>query len=73
MGDGNPLSTEDGCQASKDQVKCVQDWAIGCLKELKTGCQEGEGWKKTVLRVVELSSGNPGFYLAAAKVEGYEV
>jgi len=59
----------------------AKDWAINCLKEPETGRQEGEGKRKTMLRVIELSSdptlprsgfrAAQRFYLGSVKVEEY--
>jgi len=67
-------------QVSREQAEGVKDWALDCLKEPKTGC-DGDGRKKKMLRVVELSSFlNPlgynystKFCPGPAKVEEYEV
>jgi hypothetical protein len=42
----------------REQVDSAKDLAINCLKELETGCLEGEGRKKTTVRVIELVAGS---------------
>ena len=54
-------------------MKAVKDSVIHCLKP-KTGCQEGEGRKKFMVRIIELGSERLSpFYLGSVKVEEYEV
>jgi hypothetical protein len=56
------------------QVDGARDAAIRCLKEPETGCREGEGRRKTALRVIGLVSGpSQSFYMESVKVEEYEV
>jgi hypothetical protein len=57
-----------------EQVDRVRDVAISCLKEAETRCREGEGRRKTTLRVIGLVSGpSRSFYMESVKVEEYEV
>jgi len=42
--------TEPQKQVLREQIRCVKELAIDCLKELEAGCQQGEGRKKTALR-----------------------
>jgi len=37
-------------QSLREEIQGVKDWTIDCLKEPETGCQEGEGREKVVLR-----------------------
>ena len=62
-------------QVLREHVDGAKDVAINCLKELDTGCREGEGRKKTTVRVVELVAGSPypSFHLDSVMVEVYEV
>ena len=59
----------------REQVDSAKDLAINCLRELETGCREGEGRKKTMVRVVELdvNSRCPNFHLDSVRVEECEV
>ena len=71
-------SAERRKQALGEQVNLLKDWAMECLKKAKPACQEGEGMKKTTLRVIGLGPEHPtaGFYVDHArveKVEEYEV
>ena len=71
-----PLS--DGCiqqlHALGEDLSGVKDLVINCLKEPGRGCREGEGRKKTTVRVVKLVGDPPPYsYLDSAKVEEYEV
>ena len=57
-----------------EQVDGARYVAISCLKMPETGCREGEGRRKTTLRVIGLVSGPPqSFYMESVKVEEYEV
>ena len=57
-----------------DHVDGAKDMAISCLKEPEMGPQEGEGRRKTTVRVIELIAGpSQGFYMESVKVEEYEV
>jgi len=78
----SPFSTERWKRMLSEEVKGVKDWVMGCL-EAKTGSQEGDGKKRTVLRVIGLNSDlilprlRSGalrkFHLGPVKVEEYEV
>jgi hypothetical protein len=56
-------------------VDGVRDLAINCLKGRETGYREGEGRKKTMVRVIERVGGSlyPIFKLDSVRVEEYEV
>jgi len=76
--DGSPTSMERRRQELRTRVKGVKDLVVDCLKKPKTGCQEGEGRKKTTLRVIELDTYRLTGELfldsmRVEKVEGYEV
>lgn len=63
-------------QALREEVKCLKDWAMECLRNPETGREEGAGRKKIALRTIELSSDRPRapkFHLASVKVEECEV
>ena len=53
------------------RTKDLEEWAIDCLKESKTGCRAGEGRNKPTLRVIKFSSRRPS--QSSVKVEEYEV
>lgn len=55
----------------EQEVKGLKDWTIECLKKSKVRRQEGEGRKRTTLRVIELSPDRP--LLGSVEVEVYEV
>ena len=59
----------------REQVKGVKDLAIDSLKKAKVEFREGEGWKKIVVRVIELSPYLPlaGYHLDSVKAEQFEV
>ena len=68
----------------RERTKGVKDWAVGCLKKPTRGDRKGEGRKKIMLRVIELSSvftprpsarmgEPPRFHLGSVKVEECEV
>ena len=61
--------------ALREQVKGVKDLAVDSLKKVKAGCWEGEGRKKTIMRVIELDPYLPpeGYRLDSVKVEVLEV
>jgi len=62
-----------GQQRQISGMKAVKDSVMDCLKP-KAGCQEGEGRKKTMLRIIELGSERRSpFFLGSVKVEEYEV
>jgi hypothetical protein len=69
------LSVRRRRQVLREHVDSAKDVAINCLKELDTGGLEGEGRKKTTVRVVELVAGSPypNFHLNYVRVEEYEV
>jgi hypothetical protein len=62
-------------QVLREHVDSAKDLAISCLKALETGYQEGEGRKKTTVRVIELvaRSPYPNFHLDYVRVEECEV
>ena len=59
----------------EEYMKDLEEWAIDCLrrpttgrsKRAKIGCLEGEGRKRTTLRIIEFSDHHP------MKVREYEV
>ena len=58
----------------RDGLGTGKDLVISCLKEPETGRREGEGKKKTTVRVIELVEGFPPILSpGSAKVEVYEV
>ena len=75
-------STDRWRQALREEMKGAKDWAISCLK-VNTGRQEGDGKKRAILRLIELSPGptlpSPGdhtllkSHLGSVKVEEYEI
>jgi len=67
-------SLEQQKRALREQVNNMKDWAIDCFK-VDMGCQEGEGRKKTTLRVIELNASGTilKFCLDSANVEECEV
>ena len=62
-------------QPQRERVDGVKDLVIRCLREPQTGCQKGEGRKKTTVQVIELaaSGSHPKLYLDSVKAEEYEV
>ena len=44
---------------AREEVEALKKWAVDCLKKSEIGCQEGEGRKKTTLRVIELGPDRP--------------
>ena len=65
-------------QESKEEVNGLKDWAMDCLRKSRTGCQEGEGRKKTMIKVIELGSyvradDLDTSHLDVLEVEEYEV
>jgi len=54
-------------------VKGVRDLAIDRLKKPGTVCQEEEGRKKTMVRVIRLAPNHRRPHLGPVKVEEYEV
>ena len=56
------------------QMRDVGDLAMDCLRKAKAGYPEGEGRKRTTLRVIELSPRHPyaGHHLDSVKVEEFE-
>ena len=61
-------------QALREQVKGVKDLAIESLKA-GAGCREGEGRRKTMVRVIELSPHLPPaeYHLRSVKADEFEV
>ena len=55
---------------TREEVKGLKKWAIGCLKKLEMECQEGEG-RKTTLRVIKLGPDRP--FPGPVQVKVYEV
>ena len=72
---GSSIGTREP-RAEQNQIsgiKAVKDSVIDCLKP-KAECQEGEGRKKIMLRIIELDSERRSpYYLGSVKVEEYEV
>ena len=65
-------------QVLVEEVNGMKDWAMDCLRRPEAECLEGEGRKKIMVRVIELSSetlSHLGVYsrLGSVKVEGCEV
>jgi hypothetical protein len=57
-----------------EHVNAARDMAISCLKGTGMGHREGEGRRKTTVRVVELVAGPAqNFYMESVRVEEYEV
>ena len=54
----------------REELGSGKELVINCLKKPETECREGEGRKKTMVRVVELAEGH---HPASTKVEEYEV
>ena len=72
-GEGDPRMKQRRREL-KEQADGAKDLAINCLKELETGVREGEGRKKTTVRVIELVAGyRRNTHLDSVKVEEYEV
>jgi hypothetical protein len=69
------LSMRQRRRGLRKQVGSAKDLAITCLRELETGCREGEGRKKTTVRVIELAAGShyPKCHLNSVRVEECEV
>ena len=58
----------------RDGLGTGKDLVINCLEEPETGRREGEGKKKTTVRVIELVERSPPILSpGSAKVEEYEV
>ena len=55
----------------REDVEGMKDWVVDCLRKPETGCREGEGRKKTMVKVIELNS--EMVFLGSAEVEEYEV
>jgi len=62
-------------QLFKEQAGGLKGWAMANLKKAETRCLEGEGRKRTTLRVIELSANGSleGSHLDSLTVEEYEV
>ena len=62
-------------QSLREQARGLKDFAIDCLRTSQIKRQEGEGRKRTTIRVVRLSSALPcpDDYLCSVEVEEYEV
>jgi hypothetical protein len=79
--DFNTFQIVHGCRLDysgeglqREQANGAKDVAIKYLKELETGCREGEGRKKTTVRLTKLIAGHrQKAYLDSVKVEVYEV
>ena len=54
-----PLHAKQWEQSRREQTGRMKDFAIDCLKTLKSGRLEGGGRKRTVVRVVRLSLTHP--------------
>jgi len=52
------VQREQQKRAMAEEVECMKDWALDCLKKPETGCREGDGEerKNITMRVVELNS-----------------
>jgi len=66
-------SLEQQSRVLREQAKVVTNLAIDCLKKPGTMCREGDGRKKIMVRVIELSLDHSRSHLGPAKVEEYEV
>jgi hypothetical protein len=72
--DGEELDVKRLRREYVEHVYGAKDAAISCLKEPETGCREGEGRRKTTVRVIELVTGPAqNFYMESVKVEEYEM
>jgi len=74
-GHGPPF-IEQRRQELREVVNDLRDWAMDCLRKSKTGCREGEGGKRTTIRVVELSPYLPlddVYHLDVLEAEDHEV
>ena len=62
-------------QSLGEQAKGPEDFVIDCLKTSQLGRGEGEGRKRTTVRVVRLSSAlpRPNYYPGSVEVEEYGV
>ena len=69
------LHEEQWERSLRKQAKTMKDFAIDCLKKLKSGRQEGEGRNRITVRVVRLSSTlpRPDYYPGSVETEEYEV
>ena len=74
LGSDSPAAMEQRRRQLRARVEGVKDSVIDCLKKLKRGSQEGEGRRRTTLRVIELDTYRlPGeLYLDSMKVEKVE-
>jgi hypothetical protein len=72
--DGEELDVKRLRQEYMEYVYGARDAAISCLKEAETRYREGEGRRKTMVRVIELVAGpSQNLYLESVKVEEYEM
>ena len=62
-------------QSRGEKVRGMKDFAIDCLKTLKSGRHEGDGRKRTMVRVVRLSVTlpHPDYGPGSVEIEKYEV
>ena len=67
ISDNNKLHEELWEQSRMEQARGMKDFAIDCLKTLKSRRHEGEGRKRTVVRMVRVGP------ILPVKVEEYEV
>ena len=69
------LHVEQWEQSLRKQAKGLKDFAIDCLKTSQIRRHEGEGRKRTTVKVVRLSSALPcpNYYPGSVEVEVYEV
>ena len=67
ISDKNKLYGELWEQSRMEQARVMRDFAIDCLKTLKSRRHEGEGRKRTVVRMVRVGP------TLSVKVEEYEV
>ena len=72
---GHGTSREQWKRKLREQAKDMKDLAVVCLQGAETVCQEGEGGKRTTVRVVRLRSGRrrPERHPGSAEVEVCEV
>jgi len=68
-----PSFSERQNRVLRERIKGVADLVIDCLKEPGTRRREGEGRKKRMVRVIELSPDHQRYHLGPVKVEEYEV
>ena len=57
----------------REEVECMKDWAMDCLRKPEAGCRDGEARKNTTLRVTELSPASSSVHLGSVRVKEYKV